>query len=52
MSKFCLSLTLGLKEDSQIKTESIMLYKFNDVFFPENSYYNSDPLPIEWIEDS
>ena len=25
-------------------------FSFNDVFFPENSYYNSDPLPVEWIE--
>lgn len=43
-------MTVGLKEDMMIKTEKIMLYRFNDVFFPENSYYNSDPLPIEWIE--
>lgn len=26
------------------------LYRYNDVYFPENSYYNSDSLPQEWIE--
>jgi hypothetical protein len=20
------------------------------VYFPDNTYYNSDPLPIEWLE--
>ena len=43
-------MTIGIKEDLKIKTENIMLYRFNDVFFPDNSYYNSDPLPVEWIE--
>ena len=45
-----MDMTIGLKEDLKIKTENIMLYRFNDVFFPDNSYYNSDPLPVEWIE--
>ena len=26
------------------------LYQYNDVLFPENHYYNSDALPIEWME--
>jgi len=44
-------MTIGIKEDLKIKTENIMLYRFNDaLFFPDNSYYNSDPLPVEWIE--
>lgn len=50
MSNFCLNMTVGLKEDSWIKPERMNLYRFNDVFFPENSYYNCDPLPQEWIE--
>ena len=45
-----MDMTIGLKEDLKIKTENIMLYRFNDVFFPDNSYYNSDLLPVEWIE--
>ena len=50
MSNFQMHMTIGIKEDLKIKTENIMLYRFNDVFFPDNSYYNSDPLPVEWIE--
>lgn len=42
--------TIGLKRDKEIKTEKIYLYKYNKVFLPENTYYNSDPLPIEWLE--
>jgi len=26
------------------------LYKYNKIYFPENVYYNSDILPIEWLE--
>ena len=42
--------TIGLKKDKEIKSEKIYLYKYNKVYFPENTYYNSDPLPIEWLE--
>ena len=28
----------------------MFLYHYNNVYFPENTYYNSDPLPIEWLE--
>jgi hypothetical protein len=47
---FYLQSTIGLKRDKEIKTEKIYLYKYNKVYFPENTYYNSDPLPIEWLE--
>ena len=40
----------GLKKDKEIKTEKLFLYKYNQVYFPENTFYNSDPLPIEWLE--
>lgn len=50
ITNFQMQMTVGIKEDLKIKTENIMLYRFNDVFFPDNSYYNSDPLPVEWIE--
>jgi hypothetical protein len=42
--------TIGMKRDKEIKAEKIYLYKYNKVFFPDNTYYNSDPLPIEWLE--
>ena len=28
----------------------MFLYQYNEVFFPENTYYNCEPLPIEWLE--
>lgn len=43
-------MTVGLKKDQEIKTEKIVLYKYGKVYFPNNEYYNSDPLPIEWLE--
>ena len=46
---FYADLTVGFKKDQQIKTE-IVLYKYGKVYFPNNDYYNSDPLPIEWLE--
>ena len=48
VSNFFTNITFGIKEDSKI--ENVMLHRYNDVFFPSNSYYNSDPLPEEWIE--
>jgi len=47
---FYLLATTGLKKDNEIKTENIFLYQYNKVYFPDNTYYNSDPLPIEWLE--
>jgi len=48
--KFFANFTVGLKKDQEIKTEKIVLYKYGNVYFPNNDYYNSDPLPIEWLE--
>ena len=39
-----------MKKDKEIKTEKIFLYVYNKVYFPDNTHYNSDPLPIEWLE--
>ena len=47
---FYLLSTIGLKMDKEIRTEKIFLYRYNNVYFPDNTYYNSDPLPIEWLE--
>jgi hypothetical protein len=43
-------MTVGLKKDKEIKTEQIELYKYSSIYFPSNDYYNSDPLPLEWLE--
>ena len=40
----------GLKKDKEIKTQRIYFYRYNNMYFPENSYFNSDPLPTEWLE--
>jgi len=50
LDPFYLHTTVGIKRDKEIKTEKIYLYRYNNIFFPENTYYNSDPLPIEWLE--
>jgi hypothetical protein len=47
--KFFADMTVGFKKDQEIKTE-IVLYKYGKVYFPNNDYYNSDPMPIEWLE--
>src|SRR5690606_1025402 len=47
---FYLLATTGLKKDKELKTEKIFLYHYNKVYFTENTYYNSDPLPVEWLE--
>lgn len=47
--KFYADMTVGFKKDHEIQTE-IELYKYGRVYFPNNDYYNSDPLPFEWLE--
>lgn len=50
IERFYVDMACGLKKDKQIKTEKIYLYRYNNMYFPENNYFNSDPLPIEWLE--
>lgn len=40
----------GIKYDKDIQTDNLLLHMYNGVYFPENHYYNSDALPIEWLE--
>lgn len=40
----------GYKFDQKIQTENLDLWKYNSVFFPDNCYFNSNALPIEWLE--
>ena len=47
---FYLNLTCGLIKDNEIKDEELKLYKYDWVYFPDNFYYNCDPIPIEWLE--
>ena len=50
IERFYVDMACGLKKDKEIKTEKIYLYRYNNMYFPENNYFNSDPLPIEWLE--
>ena len=45
-----LTMKCGLMCDDHVETNDIMLYPYNNVYFPDNHYYNSQPLPIEWLE--
>ena len=47
---FYLKTKTGFKFDQEIRTETLDLWKYNSVFFPENWYFNSNTLPIEWLE--
>ena len=50
IDKFYLNMTAGLKMDQEIKNEELKLMKYGNVLFPENSYYNCDEIPVEWLE--
>lgn len=43
-------MTCGLIKDNEIKDADLKIYNYNRIFFPDNFYYNSDPIPIEWLE--
>lgn len=43
---------MGISCDRPILTKNITVYvdKIEDAYLPENYYFNSDPLPSEWME--
>lgn len=45
-----LKLVVGLVNDDKCNTKSMNLYKYNDIYFPDEDFYNCNKLPIEWIE--
>ena len=47
---FYLKIKAGYKFDQEIQTEKLDLWKYNSVFFPDNWYFNSNALPVEWLE--
>ena len=50
MDEFFITMKCGIKFDKDIQTENLGLSLYNGVYFPDNHYYNSDALPIEWLE--
>ncbi len=49
-SRFFLNGLVGLKKDKDIQAENVDLYLYNQVYVPEENYFNCDPFPIEWLE--
>jgi hypothetical protein len=47
---FYIKTKCGYKFDQEIQTEKLDLWRYNSVFFPDNYYFNSNALPIEWLE--
>ncbi|CAD8042870.1 unnamed protein product [Paramecium primaurelia] len=45
-----LNLQVGLFCDGQYNTGKLNLYKYNNVYFPDDNYYNCNPFPPEWME--
>lgn len=52
MEKFSIRLMVGLCKDSEITLDSLELFEYRKgkCYFPDNGYFNSDLLPIEWLE--
>ena len=50
--QFNIKITVGLVCDYQVLTNKLYapLYRFYDVYFPDESYFNCDPLPVVWME--
>lgn len=36
--------------DDKYNTENINLYNYNDIYFPDEGYYNANKFPKEWME--
>ncbi|KAM3136909.1 hypothetical protein pb186bvf_010994 [Paramecium bursaria] len=49
--QYCtLNFQVGLVCDGQYNTGKLNLYKHNNVYFPDDNYYNCNPFPPEWME--
>lgn len=50
-AKYCvLKINAGLVCDGEYNTGKLNLHKYNDIYFPDESFYNSNPFPDEWME--
>ncbi len=45
-----LKVIIGLVNDGDYNTTSMNLYKYKDVYFPDQDFYNCNIFPEEWIE--
>lgn len=45
-----LKIIVGLVSDGECNTASMNLYKFSNVYFPEDDFYSCNIFPSQWIE--
>ncbi|CAI2373869.1 unnamed protein product [Moneuplotes crassus] len=50
LDPYYMKVKVSYKFDQEIQTEKLDLWKYNGIFLPKNSYFNSNALPIEWLE--
>jgi hypothetical protein len=47
---FSIRMNVGLKKDSIIEAAPFIMYPSKEIYFPNNNYFSSEELPIEWLE--
>jgi hypothetical protein len=47
----CMRIRSGLKRDYKVRlNDGLKVYKQKGVFYPDIGFYNSDPLPEDWLQ--
>ena len=41
---------MGLVCDNEYNTAKLNLYKYNNIYFPDENYHNANYFPAEWME--
>ena len=50
-AKYCIcTVKAGLVCDGPYYTGKMNLYKYNNIYFPDENYYNTNQFPDEWME--
>lgn len=45
-----LKMNAGLACDGKYNTENLNLYNYNNIYFPDENFYNTNKFPAEWME--
>ena len=43
-------MSVGLMQDQEYNTENFNLFKYNNIYFPDENYYNTNEFPKVWME--
>ena len=43
-------MTVGLMQDQEYDTINFNLFKYNNIYFPDENYYNTNEFPKVWME--